>query len=200
MILKIYIFDLVNRSAPLFKLLPSGHTTQNYHHYDVKATSRRHFDVIMTLSLRRVPVGLIVIFESGKKHVWTCQISREMKWETQWYIWKLERCITRGRYKSYMILICHDDVIKWKHFLRCCPLCGEFAGHRWIPHKRPVTQSIDVLFDPRLDKPSSKQSRLVIWDALCPLWRHCNVCLLLAAESLSEPSLIYCLLHPYKQT
>ena len=27
----------------------------------------------------------------------------------------------------------HDDVIKWKHFWRYWPLCGEFTGHRWIP-------------------------------------------------------------------
>ena len=27
----------------------------------------------------------------------------------------------------------HDDVIKWKHFPRHWPLCGEFTGHRWIP-------------------------------------------------------------------
>ena len=25
------------------------------------------------------------------------------------------------------------------------PLCGEFTGHRWILHKRPVTRSIDSL-------------------------------------------------------
>ena len=30
----------------------------------------------------------------------------------------------------------HDDVIKRKHFPRCWPLCGEFAGHRWIPHTK----------------------------------------------------------------
>ena len=27
----------------------------------------------------------------------------------------------------------HDDVIKWKHFPRYWPLCGEFTGPRWIP-------------------------------------------------------------------
>ena len=27
----------------------------------------------------------------------------------------------------------HDDFIKWKHFARYWPLCGEFTGHRWIP-------------------------------------------------------------------
>ena len=30
----------------------------------------------------------------------------------------------------------HDDVIKWKYFLRSDPLCGEFTGHRWIPHTK----------------------------------------------------------------
>ena len=30
----------------------------------------------------------------------------------------------------------HDDVIKWKHFPLHWPLCGEFTGHRWIPHTK----------------------------------------------------------------
>ena len=30
--------------------------------------------------------------------------------------------------------VMHDDVIKWKHFLRYWPFVrGEFTGHRWIP-------------------------------------------------------------------
>ena len=54
------------------------------------------------------------------------------------------------------------------------PLCGEFTGHRWIPRLRPVTQSFDVLFDLRLNKRLSKQSRG--WLSKTPsgsLWRHC---------------------------
>ena len=30
----------------------------------------------------------------------------------------------------------HDDVIKWKHFPRYWPLCGEFTGPRWIPRTK----------------------------------------------------------------
>ena len=30
----------------------------------------------------------------------------------------------------------HDDVIKWEHFPRYWPLCGEFNGPRWIPHTK----------------------------------------------------------------
>ena len=30
-------------------------------------------------------------------------------------------------------LIIHDDVMKWKHFPRYWPLCGEFTCHRLIP-------------------------------------------------------------------
>ena len=37
-------------------------------------------------------------------------------------------------------------------------LCGEFTGPRWIPRTKPVTQSFNVLFDLRLNKPLSKQS------------------------------------------
>ena len=37
---------------------PKGHTTQILRHYDIKTTSRRRFDVVMTLYLRRVPTGM----------------------------------------------------------------------------------------------------------------------------------------------
>ena len=54
----------------------------------------------------------------------------------------------------------HDDVIEWKHFRATVPLCGEFAGHRWIPRKkRLVSRSFDVFFDLRLNKRLS-------WDAI----------------------------------
>ena len=54
-------------------------------------------------------------------------------------------------------------------------LCGEFAGHRWIPHKRPVTQSLGVFFDLRLNKLLSKQS-WGWWFKMPsrPLWHRCN--------------------------
>ena len=57
-------------------------------------------------------------------------------------VWKTSTCMSE-RY-VYM----HDDVIKWKHFPRY-----EF------PTQRPVTRSIDVFFDLRLNKQLSKQSR-----------------------------------------
>ena len=41
--------------------------------------------------------------------------------------------------------------------------------------QRPVTRSFDVLFDLRLNKRLSKQSRGWWFDTLsCPLWRQCN--------------------------
>ena len=42
------------------------------------------------------------------------------------------------------------------------PVTGEF------PSQMPVTRNFDVFFDIRLNK------RLVICDAISPLWRHCN--------------------------
>ena len=53
-------------------------------------------------------------------------------------------------------------------------LCGEFTGHRWIPRKKPVSQSFDVFFDLRLNKRLSKQSRGWWYETpSCSLWRHC---------------------------
>ena len=43
-------------------------------------------------------------------------------------------------YASLDLSVLHDDVIKWKHFPRTGPLCGEFTGRRWIP----LTKCSDV--------------------------------------------------------
>ena len=62
-------------------------------------------------------------------------------------------------------------------FLLTGPLCGEFTGHQWMPpSQRPVTRSIDVFFDLRLNKWLSKQS-ICRWFEMQsrPLWCHCNV-------------------------
>ena len=65
----------------------------------------------------------------------------------------------------------HDDVIKWKHFPRYRPfVCGI---HR---SQRPVTRSLDVFFDLRLNKRLSKQWWGWRFEMLSrSLWRHCNV-------------------------
>ena len=59
----------------------------------------------------------------------------------------------------------HDDVNKWKHWKQM-----EFT-----PQKRPVTRSLDVLFDLHLNQQLSKQWRgLWIEAPSRSLWRHCN--------------------------
>ena len=74
-------------------------------------------------------------------------------------------------------MLVHDDVIKWKHFPRYWPFVRGI--HRFpviSPHKRPVTRSVDVFFDLRLNKRLRKQSRGWWFETLLrPLWRHCNV-------------------------
>ena len=51
----------------------------------------------------------------------------------------------------------HDDVIKWKHFPRHWPLCGEFTGPGEFHTQKPVTRGFDVFCDLRLNKRMSKQ-------------------------------------------
>ena len=61
--------------------------------------------------------------------------------------------------------ICHDGVVKWKHFLR-----------NWPFSQRQVTRSFDVFFDLRPNKRLSKHSRRRWFDTPSrSLWRHCNV-------------------------
>ena len=54
-------------------------------------------------------------------------------------------------------------------------LCGVFTGHRWIPAQRPVTRSVDVFFDLRLNKRLSIQSWGWWFETTSrPLLRHCD--------------------------
>ena len=69
----------------------------------------------------------------------------------------------------------HDDVIKWKHFLRYWPFVRGIHRSRWIPHTKSVTRSFDVFFNLRLNKRLSKQPwgwwfETPSWS----LWRQCN--------------------------
>ena len=60
---------------------------------------------------------------------------------------------------SVQDLFHHDDVIKWKHFLRYWPFVwGIHRSPVNSPHKRPVTRSFDVFFDLRLNRRLNKQS------------------------------------------
>ena len=47
----------------------------------------------------------------------------------------------------------HDDVINWKHFQRYWRICeGDPPVTGEFPSQRPMTRSIDVFFDRRLNK------------------------------------------------
>ena len=57
-------------------------------------------------------------------------------------------------------------------------LCGEFTGHRWIPHTKASDAELSFFFDLRLNKQLSKQS--CSWWFEMPsraLWHHCNAML-----------------------
>ena len=69
----------------------------------------------------------------------------------------------------------HDDVIKWKHFPRYWPLWGNSPVTGESPSQRPVTRSLDVIFDLRLNKRLSKQSCGWWFETSShSIWRHCN--------------------------
>ena len=61
-------------------------------------------------------------------------------------------------------------------------LCGEFTGHRWIPHIKPLTRSFDVFCDLRLNKRLNKQLLPVGWHSKPPVlssttppWASCQI-------------------------
>ena len=67
-------------------------------------------------------------------------------------------------------IFCHDDVIKWEHFPRYCPLCGEFIGHWWIP----LTKASDAELWCFLWSISKQSRRRWFETPSRSLWRHCN--------------------------
>ena len=79
---------------------------------------------------------------------------------------------------SYLLLppdSIHDDVIKWKYFRATGHLCGEFTGHRWIPHTKASDTELWCFLDLYLNERLSKQSWG--WWFETPsrsLLRHCN--------------------------
>ena len=73
---------------------------------------------------------------------------------------------------SYVI---HDDIIKWKHFLRYWPLCGVFTGHRWISLTKASDAEVWHFLDLGLNKRLSKQSWGWWFETpSLPLWCHSN--------------------------
>ena len=69
----------------------------------------------------------------------------------------------------------HDDVVKWKHFLRCWPFVrGIHRSPMNSPHKGQWRRALTFSF--RLNKRWSK--KLLGWwfeTPSTPVWRHCNV-------------------------
>ena len=66
-------------------------------------------------------------------------------------------------------------------------LCGEFTGPGESPAQRPVTQSFDVFFDLRLNKPLSKQPwgwwfEMLSWS----LWRQCDGAMFLWDDTVTN--------------
>ena len=73
-------------------------------------------------------------------------------------------------------ILCHDDVVKWKHFPCYWPFGGNLSITVEIPSQRPVARSFYVFFDLHLNKRLSKQSiRRSLETSSCSLWCHCNV-------------------------
>ena len=63
-----------------------------------------------------------------------------------------------------LVIVIHDDVIKWKLFPRHWPfVTGEF------PSQRPVTRSFDVFCSAPEQTVKQTTETLAIWDAIAPV-------------------------------
>ena len=80
----------------------------------------------------------------------------------------------------------HDDVFKWKHFPRYWPFAGNSPVTGEFRAQRPVTRSVDVFFDLRLNKHLSKQSWSWWFETpSCLLSRHCDVDMVSIGQGMS---------------
>ena len=91
----------------------------------------------------------------------------------------------------------HDDVIKWKHFLRYWSF---FEGNPpvtdGLPSQRQVTRSFDIFFDLRLNKQLIKLSGHWWFETpLRSLWRHCNGKILGKLVTMEQNVSIYTLMN-----
>ena len=98
-----------------------------------------------------------------------------------WRHWPpLAKSRTGEDYQKYISIVVrntHDDVIRWKHYLRYWPFVrGIHRSPVNSPHKGPATRSFDVFFDLNPNKQLSKQSsRWWFETPLHSLWRHSNI-------------------------
>ena len=53
---------------------------------------------------------------------------------------------------TFMVTSSNENIFRFTG-----PLWGKSTGHLWIPLTKPVTRSVDVFFDLRLNKRLSKQ-------------------------------------------
>ena len=69
----------------------------------------------------------------------------------------------------------HNDVIKWKHFPHYWPLgAGNSPATGDFPSQRPVTRSLHIFFDLRVNNRLCRQSRRRRFEMQSgSLWRHC---------------------------
>ena len=71
-----------------------------------------------------------------------------------------------GEFSAQMASYAENVSIWWRHHV---------MGLIKSPsHKRPVIRSFDIVRDV-LNKLLKKHTTLRIWDAMTPMWRHCNV-------------------------
>ena len=98
-------------------------------------------------------------------------------WRVYYFPWSNDGCIsiqlrTIAKEKSIM---CHDDVIKWNHSPRYWPFVrGIHRGPVNSPHKGQWLGAFMFSLICAWITVEQTIVRLVIWDAIAPLWRHCN--------------------------
>ena len=70
----------------------------------------------------------------------------------------------------------HDDVIKWKHFLRYWPFVRESTGHWWIPLTKASDAELWCFLWSAPEQTVKKYLRRRWFETpSLSLWRHCNV-------------------------
>ena len=165
-LLFISIDELVFQHAALKNLCMSTHTTlsscllQTSHgkHNDVHNNTDGSFISRYSLVIN---VALAPCWPTAL--LWHDEIMRRVYWEAV-----LFSCHSYGT--VYMMASTNGNI-----FRVTGPLCGEFAGHRWIPPPRKVTRmfSLTCAWTWTFVDKQSRRRWYGTWSRW--LWRHCNV-------------------------
>ena len=117
------------------------------------------------------------LLDSPKRPIIRKMMHMSLIFHITWHVMRQNNCQITATFdfvcsKSVKpVYTLHDDVIKWNIIRGISPWWGESIDHRLIP----ITKANDAeLWCCLVCAPEQTEDLPVIWDAMLPMWLHCN--------------------------